>query len=127
MRPEILAALIVMVAIPLWIAVFGVPGFGRRWKGAVARPPSRAFRCPGCGAHRLVITATLDLPGDMLEDEINLQAIACRRCAFVGVAVYCESRQGRLDADHWSHMGYRMRQADYDELQAAIGRCPTQA
>lgn len=94
---------------------------------ARARAPRPGFRCSSCGAFRIAITGALDLPGDMIEDEINLQAIACRACAFVGVAVYTESCRGALDRETWNHTGYRMRQADYDALQAAIGRCPTPA
>ena len=57
-----------------------------------------AFVCPECHtSESLRITRSLELPPDSRSDEITLQIIRCSSCRFAGVAVYEESRRGRLD------------------------------
>jgi hypothetical protein len=66
-------------------------------------------RCPSCGAERLVITEAIALAG-----EIDLEAIACRRCDLRGVAVRRATE----------HRGYPIDPIAWGSLSAALRRCP---
>jgi hypothetical protein len=71
--------------------------------------PGGGHRCPSCGAERLVITEAIALPR-----EIDLEAIACRRCDLRGVAV-----RGATE-----HRAYPTDPLVWGRLSAALRRCP---
>ncbi|APR81418.1 Hypothetical protein A7982_06767 [Minicystis rosea] len=73
------------------------------------------FRCPVCGAARLVITESLALPGDTETAAIDLEALACRRCDLRVVGVRAAPS---------SHRGYAMPILAWGELSGALRRCP---
>ncbi len=83
-----------------------------------------SLTCPDCGEASLSIDASITLPPDSRSDDIVLQLIACRQCAFRGVAVYEESRRGRLDAESWDHVGYRVPADERARLASLIAGCP---
>ncbi len=84
-----------------------------------------AFFCPLClGRGTLEIAFSLSLPPDGRSDDIYLQVMTCEHCGFGGLAVYEESRRGRLDSESWEHTGYWI---DEDTLRWVAGMmrdCP---
>ena len=66
----------------------------------------------------------LELPADSRSDEITLQILLCRKCAFEGLAVYEESRRGALGKELFEHIGYRVNEAQLASLREAIDQCP---
>jgi hypothetical protein len=84
-----------------------------------------SFFCPQCFyPGSLEITFSLQLPADSRSDDISLQVVECNGCGFRGLAVYEESRRGRLDAEAWEHTGYRIAEADLTPLIALMRSCP---
>jgi hypothetical protein len=84
-----------------------------------------ALKCPSCsGSGSLYIASSIELPSDSRSDEITLQVVKCARCGFEGIAVYEESRRGSLDDDAFSHIAYRVSDADLQRLERAIHSCP---
>lgn len=83
------------------------------------------FQCPDCKLETLVIVKSIELPPDVRSDEIRLQVIRCRSCTFEGVAIYEESRRGKLDSESFDHYGYRLPEADLKSISELIKRCPT--
>jgi hypothetical protein len=82
------------------------------------------LRCPECTNRSLNIVLSLELPSDSRSDEITLQIVDCRRCAFGGLAVYEESRRGALDSDSFDHTGYRIAAPDLAAVRKLMQRCP---
>ena len=82
------------------------------------------FVCPGCGEAALRITVAFELPADSRSDEITVQGLRCGDCGARGVAVYEESRRGRLDSDCWVHGGYALPPEAAAELHGLIDGCP---
>ena len=76
---------------------------------------SGGFRCPMCGAPRLVITESIALPGDAEAATIDLEALACRRCDLRAVGVRAAPS---------SHRAHAMQAIAWGELSAALRRCP---
>jgi hypothetical protein len=70
------------------------------------------------------VVGSLELPADSWWDEITLQALACTRCAFRGLAVYEESRRGALDSEAVNHRGHRVKGDAVTALLAGIAACP---
>ena len=91
-------------------------------RAALAAAAARGHRCPGCGARRVVAQKALALPGGGGESldlqPLSLQAIACRACAFRGVAVHAAGAEPR---------GYRLDWQEHAALTLAIDRCPAPA
>jgi hypothetical protein len=92
----------------------------RRARAAAA---ATGFRCPACSAPRVVVTASLALPGDARASSLDLEALACRRCTFRGVAVRAAPRPGGPGIA--KHMGYPMTPLEWGRLASALERCPT--
>jgi hypothetical protein len=83
------------------------------------------FLCPECSSHgSLEISHKIELPPDSRSDEICLQIVKCSECDFEGIAVYEESRRGRLDEESVQHTGYRVSKGDLQSLRKAIRGCP---
>ncbi len=83
------------------------------------------FHCPEClSLGSLEITQAIELPPDSRSDEITLQVVRCQACSFCGLAVYEESRRGRLDAEDFLHTGYRVSEAMVDRIGKLISQCP---
>ncbi len=80
--------------------------------------------CPDCGDVGLGVDATLAVKPGWMWDEIDVQIIACRACAFRGVATYCESRRGSLDDEAVDHHGYRLPQPLLEVIERRIADCP---
>ena len=80
--------------------------------------------CPECGNAALSMGQGIQLPPDRWSDEIALQPISCTNCAFLGVAVYEESRRGALDSESWKYFGYRITESLDAILRSAIAQCP---
>jgi hypothetical protein len=80
--------------------------------------------CPECGNAALSMGQGIQLPPDRWSDEIALQPISCTNCAFLGVAVYEESRRGALDSESWKYLGYRVTESANAILRSAIAQCP---
>lgn len=83
------------------------------------------YLCPDCGAGTLAIVTLIELPSDCRSDEITVQAIACATCGFAGAAVYEESRRGSLDAESWTHEGFRMPVERASALCELLLSCPS--
>jgi len=83
------------------------------------------FICPECRQNRLKITNSIVLPADSRSDEITLQTVICSHCGLRAIAVYEESRRGRLEMESWDHTGYRVSRDDYDLVTAELSHCPT--
>lgn len=82
-----------------------------------------AFDCPSCQRPRIHITMSLELPPDSRSDEITLQVIECAVCGFSGVAVYEESRRGRLQWDNFTHTGYALPLGEIELIKQFLQRC----
>jgi hypothetical protein len=72
------------------------------------------YRCPSCGATRLVVTGSLALPAIDGGAAIDLEALACRRCPMRAVGV----RAGA------SHRGYPASPVAWGRLSVALASCP---
>lgn len=84
-----------------------------------------SFLCPECSTPgALNITSRLELPPDGWWDEITLQIVDCSQCGFAAVAVYRESRRGRLDSEAVNHDGYRLEAESVTMLRKMIEECP---
>lgn len=84
-----------------------------------------SFSCPECsGASTLRIVSLMELPPDSRSDEITLQLVTCTRCGFSAIAVYEESRRGRLNSEAVDHRGYRVSETDLTRLKSLMKRCP---
>jgi hypothetical protein len=84
-----------------------------------------SFRCPQClTRNSLEITLSIELSPDRQSDEISLQVVTCSACAFRGLAVYAESRHGRLDSESWEHIGYWVSPDAIESVSATIRSCP---
>ena len=84
-----------------------------------------SFRCPQClTRNTLEITLSIELLPDRQSDEISLQVISCSACDFRGLAVYSESRHGRLDSESWNHIGYWVSRDAVESVSTAIRSCP---
>jgi hypothetical protein len=82
---------------------------------AAASKGRGGFLCPECGAYRVVVARSILLPSEGDESgPTKLQAIACRRCTFRGVAVAARGR----------HTGYPLKPIDHAALVAEMERCP---
>jgi hypothetical protein len=86
-----------------------------------------SFECPECSATpgSLRIEASIELPSDIRSDEITLQIVSCSHCHFEAVAVYEESRRGRLDNESVDHTGFRVGKENVGTLRRLIGQCPS--
>jgi len=83
------------------------------------------FQCPSCEGNSLEITFSLELPPNNLDDEAALQTVKCRGCDFLAIAVYRESRRGRLDSESWSHSGYEVSAETLEPLLETLLQCPS--
>ena len=83
-----------------------------------------AFVCPECLQGRLTITNRLELEGDSRSDDITLQLLDCVACGFGAIAVYEESRRGALDSESSDHYGYKISDADLQNLRVLFEHCP---
>ncbi len=83
------------------------------------------FRCPQCHSPAsLEIARSIELPPDSRSDEITLQVVECSGCGLRAIAVYEESRRGRLDSECWEHSGYQVSFAALERLDRLIDACP---
>jgi hypothetical protein len=76
---------------------------------------ARGWRCPDCGARRVVGQKSLALAPDADGRSLELKAISCRACTFRGVAVRAGDAAPR---------GYRLDWQEHAALAPAIDRCP---
>ncbi len=82
------------------------------------------FRCPQCHSPAsLEITRSIELPPDSRSDEITLQVVECSGCGLRAIAVYEESRRGRLASECWEHSGYQVSLAGLERLVHLIDAC----
>ena len=80
--------------------------------------------CPKCNRASLRICVSLELPGDCRSDEIALQIVRCEECGFRGLAVYEESRRGRLDAESVDHRVYPVDRHALRTIERQMKTCP---
>lgn len=83
-----------------------------------------AFICPDCGSANLEITDSIEVAPDSWWDEIAVQIVKCSNCAFLGAAVYQESRRGSLDSEAINHYGIRIHQEKKNSLVNELRACP---
>ena len=84
-----------------------------------------SFRCPECSnPSSLKIKKSIELPPDSRSDEITLQLVNCTNCSFRGIAVYEESRRGRLGEESFNHIGYYTDDQSFERLDTLIKNCP---
>jgi len=83
----------------------------------------RNFICPDCKTKSLVILKSIELGTDSRSDEYSLQAIKCKNCGMVGVAIYEESDRGAEET--WDHAGYRMEKVDFKVFLKQLSQCNT--
>jgi hypothetical protein len=77
-------------------------------------PAGSGFRCPSCGAPRLVVVASIALPVTEGGAPIDLEALGCRRCPTRAVGV----RAGP------SHRGYPASPLAWGRLSSTLASCP---
>ena len=82
------------------------------------------LQCPACGNATASFGLGIELPPDNWNDEIVLACLFCADCPFQAVAVYRESRHGRLDSESFSQTGYRAPEDVCEQLKTAIANCP---
>ena len=80
--------------------------------------------CPACSLDSLKITSKIELPPNERSDEVTLQLIECNKCGFQGVAVYKESRRGKIDSATFSHRGYTASSEFLNKVRKMIDQCP---
>lgn len=74
---------------------------------------SDGFFCPACkSANGINIIKSADIGADKDFDEVALQLIECKECGRKGLALYQESRRGRLDDESVTHTGYWLDSPD---------------
>jgi hypothetical protein len=84
-----------------------------------------SFQCPHCTDQRsLEIETSIQLFKGHCESETTLQIVECRRCQFVGAAVYEEGRRGAVDTRAWKHNGYFMDEPVLNRLKGLLLACP---
>jgi hypothetical protein len=67
--------------------------------------------------------AALELAPDRQTEEISLQVIGCRVCAFRGLAVYEEARGSFHGVESFKHIGYWVSPDAIDSVLYAIQGC----
>jgi len=80
--------------------------------------------CPACSRNSLTITSKIELPPNERSDEVTLQLIECNKCGFQGIAVYEESRRGKINSDTFSHRGYKVSSELLNKLKEIVDQCP---
>ena len=83
-----------------------------------------SYFCPQCATGSVEVVCSLELPPDSWWDEIALQAIACARCDFRGLAVYEESRRGALDSEVVNHRGHWVAPETLSAFIEGVAVCP---
>jgi hypothetical protein len=73
--------------------------------------------CPNCRSDEFCIEKVLDLGGDAWSDEIRFQLLRCRHC---GLRADQDSRRGSTDSDCFEHYAYRLRLAEWAELERTV-------
>ena len=82
------------------------------------------YVCPECDLGAMEVVGSLELPPDNWWDEIALQALACQRCGFRGLAVYEESRRGALGSEAVNHRGHRVAAETVTAFVEGVVQCP---
>jgi hypothetical protein len=82
-----------------------------------------ALVCPRCRDDTLVISASLELPGDCRSDEITVQVVDCAACGFEGLAVYEESRRGGFDSESVDHRAHAAAPEVVGSLRRQLAGC----
>ena len=82
------------------------------------------FLCPSCQSPNLEIVRSIELAPDNRSDEITFQIIQCSDCHFSGLAVYQESRRGRLNSESYEHLGYKISNDKLAEVNKLVSQCP---
>jgi hypothetical protein len=83
------------------------------------------FECPLCHGKTMAITFALELPPSDVDDEVALQTLKCPACEFHAIAVYRESRRGRIESESWYHHGYPITDECLERLYEAFLLCPS--
>jgi hypothetical protein len=83
------------------------------------------FACPSCSGQAMEITSSLELPPGEMDDELALQTLKCEPCGFQGIAIYRESRRGRMDSESWRHDGYPISKEGLEQLRKDFMCCPS--
>ena len=87
-------------------------------RAKLAAAAARGYRCPDCGARRVVARKSLALPPDPSGKSLELKAISCRACTFRGLAAHTGGAKPR---------GHRLDWQEHAAFPLAIDRCPAPA
>lgn len=71
----------------------------------------------------LQIMTSIELPPSGVWQEVQLQIVGCLQCDFHGVAVYRESRAGRLDSEIVHHYAYALPDSVVENIRKSIVSC----
>lgn len=83
-----------------------------------------AVSCPRCAATETDAVRVLELPPDVLSDEITLFVKRCPACDHRFLGVYQESRRGALGDEHWNYQSMACTRTAWERLNGLIARCP---
>lgn len=109
---------VVLAVLALLVVVLRLLLARQKRRAALATAAARGWRCPDCGARRVVAQQALALPPDAGGKSLELKAIACRACTFRGLAVHAGDAPPR---------GHRLDWQEHAAFTLAVDRCPAPA
>ncbi len=83
-----------------------------------------SFVCPQCRLRSIKIRSRIEMPSDSRSDETAVQIVQCSQCGFEELAIYEESRRGRLGSELVHHRGYFIQATTLTNIQQLIEQCP---
>jgi hypothetical protein len=109
---------VVLVVLAILVVALRLLLARQKRRAALVTAAARGWRCPECGARRVVAQKGLTLAADAGGKSFELKAIACRACSFRGLAVH------RGDAPP---RGHRLDWQEHAAFTLAVDRCPAPA
>ena len=109
---------VVLVVLAILVVALRLLLVRQKRRAALVTAAARGWRCPDCGARRVVAQQGLMLAPDGQGKSLELKAIACRACTFRGLAVH------RGDAPP---RGHRLDWQEHAAFTLAVDRCPAPA
>ena len=109
---------VVLVVLAILVVALRLLLARQKRRAALVTAAARGWRCPECGARRVVAQKGLTLAPDAEGKSLQLKAIACRACTFRGLAVH------RGDAPP---RGHRLDWQKHAAFTLAVDRCPAPA
>jgi hypothetical protein len=109
---------VVLVVLAILVVALRLLLARQKRRAALVTAAARGWRCPDCGARRVVAQKGLALAPDGEGRSLQLKAIACRACTFRGLAVHRGDARPR---------GHRLDWQEHAAFTLAVDRCPAPA